>query len=88
MKNLCPPNRKNKERTKKIAVERFEGEVDKIVKNILKSEYDHQSAEYFEADDNKDLIKKEEDDTEDNGPGTFNSESSIRKRRDTLKLRL
>ena len=88
MKNLCPPNRKNKERTKKIAVERFEGEVDKIVKNILKSEYDHQSAEYFEADDNKDLIKKEEDDTEDIGPGTFNSESSSGKRRETLKLRL
>ena len=46
-------------------------------------------AEYFEADDNKDLIKKEvEDGTEDNGPGTFNSESSSGKRRETLKLRL
>ena len=43
MKNLRPPNRKNKERTKKIAVERFERKVDKIVKNILKSEYDFHS---------------------------------------------
>ena len=41
MKNLRPPNRKNKERTKKRAVERFEGEVDKIVKNILTREYDY-----------------------------------------------
>ena len=41
MRNLHPPNRKNKERTKKIAVERFEGEVDKIVKNILTREYDY-----------------------------------------------
>ena len=46
-------------------------------------------AEYFEADDKKDLIKKEaEDDTEDNGPGTFNSETSNWERRETLKLRL
>ena len=42
-------------------------------------------AEYFEADDNKDLIKKEK---EDNCPGTFNSEISSGKRRETLKLRL
>ena len=39
--NLRPPNRKNKKRTKKRAVERFEGEVDKIVKNLLTTEYDH-----------------------------------------------
>ena len=89
MKNLRPQNRKNKERIKKIAVERFEGEGDKIVKNILKNEYDHKSAEYIETDDNKDLIKKEEeDDTEDKSPGTFNSENSSGKRRETLKLRL
>ena len=37
------------------------------------SEGDHHCTEYFEADDNKDLIKKEVDDAEDNGPGTFNT---------------
>ena len=37
VESLRPTNRKNKKR----AVERFEGEVDKIVKNMLKSEYDH-----------------------------------------------
>ena len=37
------------------------------------SEGDHHCTEYFETDDNKDLIKKEEDDAEDNGPGTFNT---------------
>ena len=41
MENLRPPNRKNKKRTKKRAVERFEREVEEIVKNILTSEYDH-----------------------------------------------
>ena len=40
--NLRPPNRKNKKRTKKRAVERFEGEVDDIVKNMMMiTEYDH-----------------------------------------------
>ena len=44
--------------------------------------------EYFEADDNKDLIKmEEEDDAEGNGLGTFNSENSIGKRQEKLKLR-
>ena len=38
--------------------------------------------EYIEADDNKDLIKmEEEDDAEGNGLGTFNSENNIGKRR-------
>ena len=37
MENLRPLIRKNKKR----AVERFEREVEEIVKNILKSEYDH-----------------------------------------------
>ena len=41
MGNLRPPNRKNKKRTKKRAVERFEGEVEDIVKNIMITEYDH-----------------------------------------------
>ena len=40
MANLRPPNRKNTKRTKKRAVERFEGEVDEFVKNLLTSEYD------------------------------------------------
>ena len=52
------------------------------------SEGDHHCTEYFEADDNKDLIKKEEDDPEDNGRCTSNSESSNGKRQETLKLRL
>ena len=37
VENPRQPNQSNKER----AVERFEVEVDKIVKNILTSEYDH-----------------------------------------------
>ena len=43
MENLHPPNRKNTKITKKRAVERFERKVDKIVKNILKSEHDFNS---------------------------------------------
>ena len=41
MEKLRPPNRKNKKRTKDRAVERFQGEVEEIVKEILTSEYDH-----------------------------------------------
>ena len=41
MENLRPPNQKNKKRTKKRAVERFEGQVEEIVKNKLMSEYGH-----------------------------------------------
>ena len=41
VETLRPPCRKNKKRTKKRAVERFEGEVDDIVKNIMITEYDH-----------------------------------------------
>ena len=52
------------------------------------SEGDHQSAEYFEAEFEEDLVKKEETDAEYKGPGTFNSVSSSGKRRETLKLRL
>ena len=37
VENPCDPNQRNK----KKALERFEREVDKIVKNILTSEYDH-----------------------------------------------
>ena len=43
VENLHPPNRNNTKRTKKRAVERFERKVDKIVKNILKSEHDFNS---------------------------------------------
>ena len=41
VENLCPPNRKNTTRTKKRAVERFEGEVEDIVKKLLMIEYHH-----------------------------------------------
>ena len=41
VENLCPPNRKNKKRTKKKAVERFEEDVAHIVKKILMTEYHH-----------------------------------------------
>ena len=41
VEKLRPPNRKNKKRTKDRAVERFEGEVEEIVNEILTSEYDH-----------------------------------------------
>ena len=41
MEKLRPPNRKNEKRTKDRAVERFEREVEEIVKEILTSEYDH-----------------------------------------------
>ena len=53
-------------------------------KNIR--EGDHHSTEYFEVEDEDDIIKM--DDAGDNGPGTFNSGSSSGKRRETLKLRL
>ena len=54
-------------------------------KNI--SEGDHHSTEYFEVEDEDDIIKMDED-AEDNGPGTFYSETSNWERRETLKLRL
>ena len=41
MEKLCPPKQRNKKRTKDRAVERFQGEVEEIVKEILTSEYDH-----------------------------------------------
>merc|ERR1719411_1288225 len=41
VENLRPPRRKNKKRTKKRAVERFEGEVEDIVKRLLMIEYHH-----------------------------------------------
>jgi len=41
VENLRPPNRKNKKRTKKRAVERFEGKVDEIVKKMLMTNYHH-----------------------------------------------
>ena len=41
VENLRPPSRKNKKRTKKRAVERFEGEVEDIVKKLLMIEYHH-----------------------------------------------
>ena len=52
-------------------------------KNI--SEGDHHITEYFEVEDEDDIIKM--DDAGDNGPGTFNSDSSNGKRREKLKLR-
>ena len=39
MEGLRPPNRKNKKRTKRRAVERFEGNVENIVKNTLIRDY-------------------------------------------------
>ena len=48
---------------------------------------DHHSSEYFEADDDKDRIKIEKDDSEDNRLNTFNSEATLGKL-GTLKLRL
>ena len=43
--------------------------------------------EYFESDDDKDMIKIEKDDSEDNRLNTFNSEAAVGKR-GKLKLRL
>ena len=48
---------------------------------------DHHSHRYFEATDDKDKIKIEEEDSEDNRLNTFNSEATVGKLW-TLKLRL
>ena len=48
---------------------------------------DHHSTEYFEADDDKDKIKIEKEDSEDNRLNTFNFEATVGKL-GTLKLRL
>ena len=52
------------------------------------SEGDRHSTEYYEVEDEEDIIKIEDDDDEDNGPCTSSSESSSGKRREKLKLRL
>ena len=51
------------------------------------SEGDHHRTEYFEAGDDKDIMKIEEDDASNNRLSTFNSLSSSRKRQEKLKLR-
>ena len=53
------------------------------VSKIENSEGDHHRTDYFEADDNKDIIKMEEDRL-----STSNSVGSSGKRQEKLKLRL